>query len=323
MTQAEPPSVVFLDMGSFTIEPRRGVLCAPHRWTAYAHTAPEQVSRRLAGASVAMTNGVALSAEQLAPLRQLRLIAACATGLDHIDLAFCQERGIAVTNVSDYATHTVAEHVFALILALKRSLAGYLSDQAAGAWQASGQYSLARHPISELHGGQLGIIGGGAIGQAVARIGRGFGMTPRFAARKGAPAGPERVPFEELLADSDVISLHCPLTPETRGLIDAAAFARMARRPILINAARGGVVEEAALVRALHDGQISGAGFDVASQEPIADGNPLLALRDDPRFILTPHVAWASREAQQALFDQALGQVERFLQSKQNCDHSS
>ena len=315
---AAPPLVVFLDSGAFTVPLAPPRIAAPHRWREHAATAPEDIAERLAGAAVAITNGVALPGEVLRQLPDLRFIAACSAGLDHIDLAVCAAQGIVVKNAAGYATHSVAEHVFALLLALKRNLLPTIADVRAGAWQRSGQGMLADYPISDLHGSRLGLVGGGAIGQAVGRIAEGFGMTVLLAARKGAEEiPPGRHAFDEVLAESDVISLHCPLTPETRGLIGAGEFARMARRPILINTARGELVEEAALAAALAAGQIAAAASDVASQEPPAPDNPLLALTEDPRFLLTPHQAWASREAQQALFDQAIGQVAAFL-----ADHS-
>jgi glycerate dehydrogenase len=313
----QAPKVVALDLGAFTAEVEIKRPHPPHLWQAYQDTPPERLVERLAGAAVAITNGIGFPGDLLEKLPCLELIACCATGLDHIDLAACEAKKIKVLNATDYATRAVAEHVFCLVLALKRSLAGYLSDGVAGAWQASGQYSLANHPISDLHGSRLGILGGGAIGRAVAEIGRGFAMEVMFAERKGeAPRDGDRVAFAEVLATSDILSLHCPLTDQTRNLIGRAEFRLMERIPLLINTARGGLVDEAALVEALREGRIAGAGFDVASSEPIASDNPLLDLVGAPNFILTPHVAWASAEAQQALIDQVLEKVGRFLEER-------
>ncbi len=313
----QPPKVVALDLGAFTVALEINRPKAPHRWQAYQDTPPERLLERLADATVAITNGIGFSADLLEKLPHLELIASCSTGLDHIDLASCEGRKIRVCNATDYATRTVAEHVFGLVLALRRSLLGYLSDMTAGAWQASGQYSLATHPISDLHGSRLGILGGGAIGQAVAEIGRGFGMEVVFAERKDqAPRNADYLPFAEVLATSDVLSLHCPLVEQTRNLIGRAEFRLMERKPLLINTARGGLVDEAALVEALHEGRIAGAGFDVASSEPITPDNPLLDLVGAPSFILTPHVAWASAQAQQALIDQVLEKVGCFLEER-------
>ena len=314
----QPPKVVALDLGAFTVDLDIRRPTAPHVWQAYRETAPEQLAERLDGAAVAITNGIGFPGSLLERLPRLEMIACCATGLDHIDLTVCEARGITVCNATDYAARTVAEHAFCLILALRRNLPAYLSSVSDGAWQASDQFSLASHPISDLHGSRLGILGGGAIGQAAAGIGRGFGMEVVFAERKGAaPRDGDRLPFAEVLATSDVLSLHCPLTEETRNLIGRAEFRLMERRPLLINTARGGLVDEAALVEALREGRIAGAGFDVASSEPIAPDNPLLGLVGEPNFILTPHVAWASQQAQQSLIDQVLGKVDRFLQQRQ------
>jgi len=312
-----PPKVVALDLGAFTVDLEIKRPKAPHVWQAYDETAPERVVERLDGATVAVTNGIGLPGHLLVQLPQLEMIACCSTGLDHIDLATCDARDIRVCNATDYATRAVAEHVFCLVLALRRSLPSYLSDSAAGAWQASDQYSLATHPIADLSGSRLGILGGGAIGQAVAEIGRGFGMEAVFGERKGRPPRDGgHLPFAEVLATSDVLSLHCPLVEQTRNLIGRAEFRLMEKRPLLINTARGGLVDEAALVEALRDGSVAGAGFDVASSEPITPDNPLLALVGRPNFILTPHVAWASAQAQQALIDQVLAKVDRFLQQR-------
>jgi glycerate dehydrogenase len=314
----QPPKVVALDLGAFTADLDIKRPSAPHVWQAYRETAPDQLVERLDGAAVAITNGIGFPGALLDRLPQLEMIACCATGLDHIDLAACEAKGIAVSNATDYATRAVAEHVFCLILALRRNLPAYLTDSAAGAWQDSGQYSLASHPICDLGGSRLGILGGGAIGHAVAGIARGFGMEVVFAERKGQqPRDGDRLPVAEVLATADVLSLHCPLTAETRNLIGHAEFALMARRPLLINTARGGLVDEAALVEALREGRIAGAGFDVASSEPPAPDNPLLGLVGAPNVILTPHVAWASWQAQQALIDQVLEKVDRFLQARQ------
>ncbi len=313
----QPPKVVALDLGAFTVGLEIKRPKAAHRWQAYQDTPPERLLERLGDATVAITNGIGFPGHLLEKLPHLELIACCSTGLDHIDLAACEAKKIRVCNATDYATRTVAEHVFGLVLALRRSLVGYLSDMTDGAWQASGQYSLASHPISDLYGSRLGILGGGAIGRAVAEIGRGFGMEVVFGERKNqAPRDEDHLPFAEVLATSDVLSLHCPLVEQTRNLIGRAEFQLMERKPLLINTARGGLVDEAALVEALRAGRIAGAGFDVASSEPITPDNPLLDLVGAPNFILTPHVAWASAQSQQALIDQVLQKVDGFLEER-------
>lgn len=286
-----------------------------HNWREYEQTTPEQVVERAREATILIDNKVPLSTETLAGLPRLKLIAVAATGTDCIDKAYCAEHGIVVSNIRNYATSTVPEHTFALILALKRSLVGYRQDVVAGEWQRSGQFCFFSHPIGGLAGNILGIIGEGSIGQSVANIGKAFGMKSLFAAHKGVSGlGPLYTPFDEVIETADVITLHCPLLPRTANTIAMPEFRRMKKTAIVVNTARGGLVNEADLARALREGLIAGAGFDVVTPpEPPADDNPLLALLDLPNFILTPHVAWASREAQQALADQLIGNIEAFV----------
>jgi glycerate dehydrogenase len=209
--------------------------------------------------------------------------------------------------------HTVPEHTFALILALRRSLPAYRASVAAGDWQKSGQFTLLNHPIRDLHGSTLGIIGEGAIGQAVADLGRAFGIRVLFSAHKGSTGmGPLYTPFEEVLERADILTLHCPLTPGTKNLLGDAEFRRMSRHPLVINTARGGLIDEAALVRALEAGLISGAAVDAVSAEPPPLDHPFMRLVDRPDFILTPHVGWASLEARQEVADQVTACIEAF-----------
>ena len=254
-----------------------------------------------------------LDARSIAAAPRLRLIAVAATGTDNIDLAECARRGIAVSNIRDYAVHTVPEHTFALIFALRRSICAYRDAVRAGRWQDAGQFCFFDHPIRDLAGSTLGIVGDGVLGQAVAAMGRALGMNVLFAAYKGrADMGPLYTPFEQVLERSDVLTLHCPLMPSTRNMIGADEFGRMRRQPLLINTARGGLVDERAVGPALDAGQIAGAAFDVVSVEPPAPDHPFMALLERPNFVLTPHVAWASEEAVQGLADQLIDNVEAF-----------
>jgi glycerate dehydrogenase len=306
--------VVFLDRNAFTAPIQEGAIDIDCDWFNYDDTPVNLVRERIADATIIITNGVALGRQDLEGLTRLRLISACSTGLDHIDLAYCRDHGIKVRSAVNYATASVAEHTFCLLLALRRNLCRYLQDMCARRWQESGQYCLPIHRIGELRGLRLGIIGYGATGQAVARIARGFAMKVIVARRKGKSASDgHRVDFEDVLATCNVITLHCPLNAETKNLLSATEFALMQKQPIIINTARGGLIDEAALVGALKREQISGAGLDVASSEPIRADNPLLELVGDPRFILTPHVGWASREAQQTLYDMAVENVMSYL----------
>ncbi len=300
--------VVFLDRASLKTTVRRPS-CATE-YIEHESTSGGQIVPHLLGATVAITNKVPLRAETLRQLPELKLIAVAATGYDIVDVAYCAQHGIAVANIRNYAVHTVPEHAFALILALRRNILAYRQDVENGVWNKSEQFCLFTHPIGDLYGSTLGIIGEGAIGQGTAAIGRAFGMHVLFADHPPPKmAGIAFTPLEEVLARSDVISLHCPLVPETRNLIDLAAFHRMKRNALLINTARGGLVDEAALIQALDQGLIAGAGFDVLTVEPPREGHPLLDLRR-PNFILTPHVAWASDGAMQFLADQLIDNIE-------------
>jgi glycerate dehydrogenase len=306
--------IVFLDRA--TISPRITLrpLAFPHTLTEHQQTSPDEVLERLEGASIAIVNKVQLPAKVLAQLPELRLIAVAATGTDCVDKAYCQEHGIAVANIRGYAMHTVPEHTFALMLALRRSLVPYREDTLAGEWQRSGQFCFFHHPIHDLGGARIGIIGEGILGQRVAEIAKAFGMIPMFAAHKGkAGLGPLYTPWEEVLETSDIITLHSPLTPETRNMIAMPEFRRMRRRPLLINTARGGLVVEEDLERALDEGLISGAGIDVTLPEPPPADGPLMRLARRRNVIVTPHVAWASEEAQQTLADQLIDNIENFV----------
>jgi len=303
--------VVFLDRSTLQATVRRPAF--EHTWEEFDTTLPEQTVDRLRNATVALTNKAPLRGDVLAQLPKLKMIAVAATGYDVIDVPACRERGIAVANIRNYAVHTVPEHAFALILALRRSLLEYRADVERGRWQQVDQFCFFDHPIRDLHGSTMGIFGEGVLGQATATIARAFGMRVLFADH--APPkmpGVEFTPMEEVLAQSDVISLHCPLTPESKNFIGLEQLRKMKRSAILINTARGGLVDEVALVTALKEGLIAGAGFDVLTKEPPKEGNPLLDVRL-PNFILTPHVAWASDGAMQFLADQLIDNVEMFI----------
>jgi len=300
--------VVFLDRASLKAQVRKPA-CATE-YVEYQATAPHEIVPRLEGATVAILNKVPMRSETLERLPQLKLIAVAATGYDVVDVAYCKARGIAVANIRNYAIHTVPEHAFALILALRRNLLAYRADVEQGVWNKSEQFCFFTHPIGDLHGSTLGIIGEGAIGQGTAAIGRAFGMRVLFADHPPPKAaGVTFTPHEQVLAQADVLSLHCPLTPETRNLIDLAALRKMKRNALLINTARGGLVDEAALIQALEEGLIAGAGFDVLTVEPPRNGHPLLDVRRH-NFILTPHIAWASDGAMQFLADQLIDNIE-------------
>jgi glycerate dehydrogenase len=300
--------VVFLDRASIVANVRRPR--AATDYLEYPSSHGDEVLERLERATVAITNKVPLREALLRQLPGLKLIAVAATGYDVVDVGYCRERGVAVANIRNYAVHTVPEHVFALILALRRNLIAYRDDVARGVWNRCEQFCFFDHPIRDLHGAQLGIVGEGVLGRAVAAIGAAFGMRAVFRDH------PDRVgedleyqPLARLLAESDVLSLHCPLLPSTRNLIGAAELRAMKPTALLINTARGGLVDERALVRALQEGWIAGAGIDVLTTEPPREGNPLLDLHL-PNLIVTPHIAWASLGAMQFLADQLIDNID-------------
>lgn len=306
--------IVFLDRSTLAPQIRLRAPSFPHEWVEHQRTAAHEVVARLAGASVAILNKVPITADALERLPALKLIAVAATGTDCIDKAACAARGVGVVNIRGYAVNTVPEHTFALMLALRRNLVAYRDSVRAGRWQQAAQFCYFDHPIRDLAGARLGIVGAGALGQRVAELGRAFGMLPMFAARKGASGlGARYTPWQQVLETADVISLHAPLTPQTRGLIAMPEFEAMRQRPLIINTARGGLVDEADLVAALERGLISGAGFDVTDGEPPEPASPLMRAASRHDLILTPHVAWASDEAQQALADQLIDNIEHFF----------
>ncbi|MDP3137649.1 MAG: D-2-hydroxyacid dehydrogenase [Burkholderiaceae bacterium] len=306
--------IVFLESESLIAELRRPNFA--HDWVAYPNTAPDQVAERLAGATIAIINKAPISAATVNATSGLKMVAVAATGTNVVDLDACRASGIVVANVRGYAEHTVPEHVMALLLALSRNLLAWRETLQAGRWQQSDQFCLFDHPIRDLHGATLGLMGSGSLGNGVACLAEAFGMRVLRAERKDATSlRPGYTAFSTVLAEADAISLHCPLTAATRGLIGVAELQAMKRSALLINTARGGIVDEAALIQALQEGWIAGAGFDVVSVEPPGPDHPMLApaLLALPNFLLTPHVAWASRPAMQALADQLIDNIEAFV----------
>jgi len=306
--------IVFLDRGSLPVAVRRPAL--PHDWTEYEATTPAEVVGRIQDADIVITNKVKLDADALAQVRQLKLIAVSATGTNNIDLAAARARSIPVCNIRGYADSTVPEHALMLMLALARSLPAYQYDVAAGEWARSPHFCLFGAPIRDLNGKTVAIIGHGSLGQRTAALCAAFGMQVLKVEHRHATAvRPGYTAFNEALAVADVISLHCPLTEATRGLIGAAELATMKPDALLINTARGGLVDEAALAEALADHRLGGAGFDVLHEEPPRQGNPLLTLRQ-PNLIVTPHVGWASFDAMSRLAEQLIGNIEAWARGE-------
>jgi glycerate dehydrogenase len=306
--------IVFLDRATLHAELR--IPDFDHAWVELPACAPDQIADQLWRASIAITNKAPITRAVLDASPKLKLIAVAATGTNNVDLDACRERGIAVCNIRGYAEHTVPEHVFMLLLALRRNLLAWRGTLQQGAWQKAQQFCLFDHEIHDLHGSTLGLIGYGNVGAGVERLAQAFGMRVLIAEHKGVTdIRPGRVAFDAVLAQADQISLHTPLTDATRNLIGAREFNLMKRGALLINTARGGVVDEAALISALKTRRIAGAGCDVLSVEPPSAGNALLDL-NLPNFLLTPHVAWSSREAMQALGDQLIDNIEAFVRGE-------
>ncbi len=315
-----PQHGAFLDLA--TID-RADLDLAPVRaslpdWSFHARTSPEDCDQRIRAAQVVVTNKVELDAERLAAAPNLQLVCAAATGTNNIDLGAARRLGITVSNARDYATDSVVQHVFALLLNLVTRLDDYRADIRTGRWSASDQFCLLDHPIHTLAGMRLGIIGWGVLGRATARVAEAFGMEVRVAEslrpapRSASPEGPDRRPLHRLLSECDVISLHCPLTRDTRHLIDAAALRCMQPGSLLLNTARGGLVDAEALANHLRQGHLGGAGIDVLEPEPPPPGHPLLA-PDIPNLVLTPHTAWAARSARQAVIEEVAANIRAFV----------
>jgi len=279
----------------------------------YDVTAKEQIAKRIRDADIVFTNKIQLSESLLAAAPKLKFIGLTATGTDNIDLETAQKNGIAVANIRAYCTESVTEHVFGTLLMLTHSLPLYDRSVNAGEWHESPDPFLLSHPVRELSAMTLGIVGFGALGQGVARIGEAFGMNVIISARPGvSEVATDRVAFGNTLSQADVISLHCPLNEQTENLFGAEEFRKMKNTAILINTARGGLVDSAALANALRNGDIAAAAVDVLPQEPPVEGEPLIDYEGD-NLIITPHVAWATNEARQNAIDELAANAAAFM----------
>jgi glycerate dehydrogenase len=279
----------------------------------HEHTAQDDVARRVADCGVVLVNKLRITHEIMEAAPSLKLIVLAATGTNNVDLDAARSRNIAVCNLRDYCTASVVQHTLGVLLLLTQKLREYDALVRQGAWERGEEFCLLDHPIRELAGRRLGIVGYGALGKGVARaMQQALGMEVLIANRPGGERMAGRLDLDDLLPHVDVLSLHCPLTPATTGMIHAERLARMKRDAVLINTARGGLVDAAALADALRAGRLGGAAIDVLAQEPPVDGNPLLA-PDIPNLIVTPHIAWAAREARQRCLDEMAANVEDFL----------
>jgi glycerate dehydrogenase len=298
-----------LDQGDLDLAPLQSAFA---ELTCHTQTSEAQIVDRLQGAEVAIVNKVALSDATLAACPDLKLILVAATGVNNIDLAAAKQRGIAVCNCQAYGTATVAQHTLMLLLALATRLPDYQAAVARGRWQESGQFCLLDFPIIELAGKTLGVLGHGELGGAVGKLAEALGMRVLVGNLPGRPPRPDRLELDELLPQIDALTLHCPLTEQTRNLIGARELQLMKPSAFIINTARGGLIDEQALADTLRSGHLGGAATDVLISEPPSNDNPLLAA-DVPRLIVTPHSAWGSREARQRIVGQLRENAEAFF----------
>ena len=307
---------VFLDKGTFS----EGIdLPAPTGISDYVtyNDTPKDTAvilERCKDADIIITNKVQINAEVISKLPKLKLIQLTATGMNNVDQEACNEHDVALFNVAGYAVKSVPEHTFMLMLNAMRAGIHYHQKVSDGTWQAKGDFCLLDIPLIDLEDKTLGIIGVGTIGKRVTEIARAFGMNVLWAEQQGrAPRNDDYTAFEDVLAQSDVLSLHCPLNAQTQHLINADTLAKMAKQPLIVNVARGGIVDSQALTNAINNEQIIGYASDVFEQEPIANNDPLLSLKNHPRVIFSPHNAWGSRSAQETLWQMLSKQVADFI----------
>ena len=302
-------------MGNTSLEP---ILALADDWQVHKFSSPEQVSERIRDADLVLGNKSIITGAAIAQTQQLKLIAIMATGTNNVDLVAAQAKGVAVCNVTAYGTPAVAQHTMALMLNLATQIPNYLLDVTQGKWQQSRVFGLLEHPIIELSGKTLGIVGNGELGQAVAKLGEAFGMQVLISKRPNqSSGGSDRVPFHELLGRADFLSLHCPLTPENRQLINSETLALLSPESFLINTARGGLVDSKALINALTNGKLAGAALDTLDVEPPLPGDPLISAAVHlPNLFITPHNAWGAIESRQRLVLQVAENISCFLNGR-------
>jgi len=311
-------SIVFLDKSTFPDHINFRLPEGEHQWRDYDVTSENQIVERAKSATIIVSNKVILNAEIIQQLPNLKHIAVIATGYNNVDIDACQTQGISVSNIRNYGNDSVSEHAMSLIFSLRRHLFAYREAVQNGKWQRSPSFCYYHGQTLDIKGSRLGIVGGGGIGKAMAALAKSIGMKTWFADRKGQAASGRDgyVNFERLIQESDVISLHCPLNAETEDLITTQELKAMQSNALLINMARGGVVNEMDLVEAIQNKWIAGAASDVATTEPINNENPLLKIIDKHNFILTPHVAWTSDKALQTQANQLLEIIDAFNSGK-------
>ncbi|MDE4455343.1 D-2-hydroxyacid dehydrogenase [Psychrobacter sp. DAB_AL62B] len=309
---------VFLDKGTFSDNVDLPAPAGVTDYITYDDTPQELIIERCQHADIIFTNKVQISADVIAKLPKLKLIQLTATGMNNVDQDACAEHGIALYNVAGYAVKSVPEHTFMLMLNAMRAGLHYHNKVIDGTWVEDGNFCLLDIPLVDLEDKTLGIIGIGTIGKRVTQIARAFGMTVLWAEHQGrTPRNDDYTAFDDVLAAADVISLHCPLNDDTKHLINKDTLAKMTKKPLLVNVARGGIVDSTALADAINNEQILGYGSDVFEQEPIAANDPLLALDEHPRVIFSPHNAWGSKSAQETLWQMLSKQVTGFIKQSQ------
>jgi len=312
-----PAKVVYLDRGGLPKSLTLRELTTPSDWINYSNTLPEKVIERAHTADVLVINKVAITPEILHACPSIKHIAISATGYDIVDARACQEHGVSVSNVPDYANISVPEHVINITLSLRRKLFQYRQQVIDGHWQNSPNFCLFDQPINDVAGCTFGVIGFGRLGRATAKLANALGMRVIYASRSKHDCDfAHAVDFSELIQTADIISLHCGLTPETKNLISTTELESMRDSAILINTARGGVADETAVAKAVENGNIAGIGFDVLVDEPPVNGSALLELAARSNVIITPHTAWASEQATQRLADILIDNIDAFLIGK-------
>ena len=307
---------VFLDKGTFSDGIDLPAPTGVNDYITYNDTPADTdtIIERCKDADIIITNKVKIGADVIAKLPKLKLIQLTATGMNNVDQDACDKHDVALYNVAGYAVKSVPEHTFMLMLTAMRAGIHYHQKVADGTWLANGNFCLLDIPLIDLEDKTLGIIGVGTIGKRVTEIARAFGMTVLWADHQGqAPRNEDYTAFDDVLARADVISLHCPLNEQTQHLINKDTLAKMTKKPLIVNVARGGIVDSQALAEAINNEQIIGYASDVFEQEPIANDDPLLTLADHPRVIFSPHNAWGSKSAQETLWQMLSKQVAEFI----------
>lgn len=307
-------NIVFLDKSAVAPKIHLPKPDFPHQWAEYEFTDSEQLVERAQDATVIVTCGAPVPAAQLAQLPNLKLVCIAMTGTDHVDVDYCHEHGIQVCNVPAYSPATVAEHALGLLLALRRQILAYQTLLKSNKWYGDGWQTnvFLDYEVNDIHTSRIGIVGTGMIGRAMGRLATGLGMDVVYYNDFEEADDLPLVSFDELLETCDAISLHCPLLSSTQNMFSLAEFKRMKKGAVIINAARGGIINERDLIEALRSGLLSGAALDAVEHEPIRPDEPLLELMDLPNFILTPHVAWSSQQAMQGLMNRAIGNINQW-----------